>query len=806
MYCIFFILKIHFQEEQDILYETMVTNGIGSKVADLYVNWAFYFDMKCEYEAAERIFRRGFEAHAAPLPLLKSAHENFGYSMSQNILYEDDVAFQQQKKERMQKRLHEITQLRMNGHRAQSTIKSIALHSFDKVMLQNYCIPFSGAKRMVGAEHTKHNESVAQNIMDSARKMRKSRNQDSKMSGSRLNFSDDDVAGSGTSDCLTLKPKPLPSHQNMYEKGIQIGKNYARVNQPQKVVASRAYVDPEIGTYREEIPAYDKIMLIPATNVAFSLEELKAYRWFKQRGIKNAFTKEQDRFWADGFDVSIRCADFFTRKNFPQTECFLPRIAHYYPNDNGPHKLMCNMSELYPNDCMEEFQLEEIMWRKRMAKLGQLRTDGCSVNANKSVVKSTGRKLNRTNSMESSSKLSPIIEIDDADEGAGVGGDVMEQTLRRRDNIHKKIMAGNEMPDKKRKSSIFSTYDALNDTCTTQMFANSLHRIAISTPNPKIPKYDNADADSTSVRMPEETTKQHPNDRQQFDIYEDTIKMTRDMKRLMDNKHDALSSVTISENKENVFTIENRIKFEQSKLTSSGACRTESKDSGSQNKYEPMIRDQNQQTTCKSLMLSVVQQQQPQQPQPELLPPNAAPFNIYTDESKENLLRSAGSACTKFEISQYISKEYQQSLHKLNETMALILNATNNNADVQNVNQNDCSVFKEPTAIVNSISSTSYRKNNDDLIKSNQSQYNELLDTTEEFEALEAQCASPPVHDVKQTSMKSIASNLRINPTPNDMAMNSSKFTKQKLLYNPKIFEKISLFKRIFFFFEFKLL
>lgn len=780
-----FILKIHFQEERNSLYEIMVSNGIGTEVADLYINWAFYFNMKQEYEAAEHIFRRGIDARAEPLAQLEAAHTDFGCSMSQNVLYKNDVTFQQQEQVRMKKQLQEITALRMISGSGGTENKSLALQLFDKEKLENYCIPFSGTKRIETGQ-TRHNESLVQNLLDSARKMR--RKQSVKVSGSRLNFNDDDDIGSSgdISASQTLKPIPLLPGQNMYEKGIRIGKNYPRKNQPQNIGESHAYVDTEIGTYRNGLPGYDKLMLIPATNVAFSPEELKAYRWFKQRGITNAFTIEQDRIWAIGYDVPIRCADIFPRSNFPQSEWNLPRIADYYLNDNlGPHKLKCNMSELYPGGCSEEFSLEEIMWRKRKAKVAQSQViDGinCKEDTNKSVGKSVGRRLNRTNSTECSSKLSPIIEMDlkehDDDRHSEFGAVAVDQP----EQTQQKLMTGNELTYKKRKSSIFPTFDALNDTCTTQMFHNLLHRSVVSTPNAKIPKYDTMNANMTRDGLLEETklklfidetivvgsdirdpniiNPQKSNDRPQFAIYEDSIKVTCDMKQLENtNKNDAHNHL-MNENKENVLA---QMELDRSKLAT-----TEMKYSNtlrlsfSQKKSESMMKDQNQQSNYKSLALSTVHQNQQQQPPPPAST-NKISYASFSLEEQKTLVEPLKNVCGIFEAIAAISgpESCQMELNRSKEILTTVLNATTIKSESQTVNQNNCSIFKEPAAPVNTTkaSPVSFCSKK----TPNQSQYYELLDTTEEFEALEAQCASPPV------SMR--------YQTPNKLTVNSSKFS-----------------------------
>lgn len=746
----------------------MESNGIGTKVADLYINWAFYFDMNQEYGEADQIFRRGIDARAEPLALLQAAHTDFGYSMSQNILYKNDATFQQQQLIRMKKKLYENTTLCVTGDDSASNcasgVKSMALHSFDPVKLKQYCIPFSGAKRMDTAS-TQHNESLVQNLLDSARKTRQSRNVN--VSRNRLKFNNcSDISTGGK-----VSSKTCPESQNMYEKGIQVGRNFARKNRPQEIVESRAYVDPDVGTHRNELPGYDKIMLIPATNVAFSSEELWAYRWFKRRNITNPFTVEQDRVWGIGFNVPIRCADIFPRSNFPQPEWNLPRIANYYLNDNlGPHKLMFNMAELYPEGCLEEFSVEEIMWRKRKAKQAQSQV------ASNSTSKLAGRRLNRTNSMETSSKLSPIVEMDLTEDIRPVlAAAVIDDKLPSRQlAMERKRMDENEFASKKRKSSIFPTFDALNDTCTTQMFHNLLHRSAISTPNAKIPKYDDDATPTTSNgvrnRVPaEEETKLklfidetmvmgsdncdtkavHPsksNDRKHFAIYEDSMRvpLTVDPSVGNNKKNEFCNSSIV--NKENVFGMENRTKLGPTKLTTVDVYCAElkhSKPSGqpfSQKNSDTVRKDQSE----SAKLLSIKQNQQ----QPVQSPTNKILFESFTVEDRKNLIKPLENVCEMFEMIAAINgpESCQKDLDNSKEMLANVLNAVAN-AEEQVVNQSNRSTFKEPTVNANTTTASASQlsfcsKGNDASSKTpNKSQHFDFLDTTEEFEAMEAQCA-----------------------------------------------------------------
>lgn len=788
--------------------------------------------MKRDSGAAEQIFQCGFDAYAEPMALLKKAHDDFRNSLTPDIFHKNNPEFQRQRHERLQKQLQEITALRMNdsGYSAPKPIKSKALHLFAKEKLEN-CIPFRDAERIMAGQK-QHNESLVQNIIDSTRKMRQNQNQNGnvRISGVRLNFDDSGVDSS--SDNQTHKPIPLPANENMYEKGIQIGKNWPRKNLPQKIAATCAYFDPDIGTYRDEIrlPGYDKIMLIPATNVAFSPEELKAYRWFKERNITNAFTIEHDQFWATGYGAPIRCADTFARSNFTQTECHLPRIAQYTLNDERTNdKWLCNTFELYPENSTEEFSLEEIMWRKRQSKSVQLQADG-AIDC-KTSKKLVARNINRTNSAESSIKLSPIVEMGMGERAEiASGSDTNVEILEPQESEQLRTTVTNELPSKKRKSSIFSAFDALNVTCTTQTFDKLLHRSVISTPNAKIPRYDTSEADSTSDCLPEEiksklsvdsnakdVVKQPPNsnDRNQFAIYEDSMKVASDMKQEPKNIKNGPHNKSAIANKENIFAMTNQMKLEHSKLAPSGACRTEVKNSNtinfscSQSKSESTKMNQSQQSKCKSQALSSVQPHQQSEAQLQLtLPPqppptptisSLAPFEIFTKgETQQDLLHALKNASAIFGAS-IIKKEpssnghlidrNQEYFNMVNEMAADVLkaNTTSTKKDPTINERSDLSTSKEPTDIANiTAASAASSTNTNNLSKKtpNQTQYIELLDTTAEFEALEALCASPPTHDATLTPIEPIANKLTENHTPNVLAENPGKFILQSFRLN----------------------
>lgn len=773
----------------------LVSKGFGTRVADLYINWAFHFDVKSEFQRAENIFRRGLTARAEPLDLLKTAHKEFGYSMSQRMLHDSDKQFQQQLQEQMKRQFEEIAALRIDGT-TPNHIKSTALQMIDKCELLGICMPTIESATLQTPEK-EHNLSMAKNIIDSARKIQDSTRKLRREKSRKLN----------TTACrldFNENPSESPQEKNLYAKGIQLGRNFKSKNLPQTHPQPIAYSDPMIGKHRGELPAYDKIMLVPATNVAFSPDELKAYNWFKQKGIVNAFTKEHDKIWGVGYTVPIRWANVFAPKNFPQQEWNVPRISQSDEfNERAPYVFRCNLNEHYPKNSIEEFSLEEIMWRKRNAAI--LKT---AQNTSKmSTVLKLNRTQNRTNSADQS-KLSPIVEMELSGYGANA---LTEAPQKRRESIHPNT-TGAEIY-KKRKSSIFPTFDqALNDTCTTQMFSNLLHGSAISTPKAKMPKFDDDGRggchnwhDETKLKLftDQSTSEQLPEVNKQvekvdkinnqsnemgFAIYEDKTMTLHANKNAMHK--DMINDLTIG-NKENIAVTENQLaNLEPSKFESK-KCES-------------------------SVMNSMAQQSE------KLRLLNGFHFDIYTDNT-ETIMNAVENARKLFDCDEPTNENkenvqtqltntktnIEEELASVNRLIESVLNATkpdggmnasknitnnnNKNNDESNATKNDheLSIFKEPKLLPKKIESTK---------RPNETTFFDILDTTEEFEKLEAQCANSP--NMMQQSFnsapmgkleQSFAKNVTIGTVANKTNRLSIQITEQERLYilnNPSVNDK----------------
>lgn len=143
----------------------MYADGIGVKVADLYINWAYHYEINGDFAEADKIFKRGIEASAVPSDLLKSAHEEFGFWMSHQVFYGQSDEYHNN----LEKRLEKISSLSLFKVKTNAS-KSSELHRFNVSDLMNICIPNNILPNETSPDE--HNTSIVRNIVDSLKKLR----------------------------------------------------------------------------------------------------------------------------------------------------------------------------------------------------------------------------------------------------------------------------------------------------------------------------------------------------------------------------------------------------------------------------------------------------------------------------------------------------------------------------------------------------------------------------------------------------------------------------------------------------------
>lgn len=366
-----FYLQIDSEPNPPQFYEQLYNNGIGTMVADLYLCWAHYYDYCDNFEKAEGVYRKGLDARAQPIELIEQAHRQFGFLMSQRLLYKDETT-QRQFRTSMDEQRVALTSLRRHRHvgsiRTGSAVKS---HEPGRVEQHTSLLRQSNRKVQVfedaGDAPTSPgaSTSVVQSIMNSEKKKENLREPGPWSKAKIKSHALFTTTGSSKPSFPILEdddcpPISLPDNENNFKRGIQLPKDFVRKSAPQD--------DFLFPMHRDEEPAkntlyrYDKFMVFPAADKSYSLEELWAYKWFQKRNIKNNFTRTQDRVWETGYSIPIRLPPHFARKNAPQDDVTFDPINFEETLANGQRKFGFNIDLIYMKN--EEFSTEEILQSK----------------------------------------------------------------------------------------------------------------------------------------------------------------------------------------------------------------------------------------------------------------------------------------------------------------------------------------------------------------------------------------------------------------------------------------------------------
>lgn len=345
-------------------------------VADLYICWAYYYDVHDNFSKAEEIFRKGFDARAQPIEDLETAHRNFGFSMSQRILHKDD-SNKQSFLSSMEERRQALTSLRSYKRKHVGSIRtgtSIKSHLPLKV---------GGTREVYGNENTQlniyeddnksstvtvpANVSVVQSIVDSVRKLENAREPgpwSKAKSSKRVLIPMENQHPLAFPICEDSNDEPIiVCKQEDLHKGLKLPVNFIRKNVPQNLWNVPIIVDDEIKEFT--LPMYDKMNVYPGNGFEYSSEELRAYKWFKKRNSFNKRIKAYDQNWPTN---KTRLPPNFVRKNLPQTDFAVERFLIDNSVLSQSFKMVSKINEIYPEDNKdEEFSIEELMklkWKK----------------------------------------------------------------------------------------------------------------------------------------------------------------------------------------------------------------------------------------------------------------------------------------------------------------------------------------------------------------------------------------------------------------------------------------------------------
>lgn len=319
-------------------------------MSDLYICWAHFYDFQGDFHSARYIYQLGITAKAEPIDRLEQAQQDFTIKITSKDTQrlQNDIEYQAKEKEK----INLLTSLQLQ-ETATTTEKCKLLPKTNQTKLLQNCMPFYCNR---SPPSMTPDNSLIYTIVTSSRKQNLKLPHLLVASGHRLSFGNE------------FQNDQLNAEENMYAKGIKLSKYFVRQNLPQPFRCIPSYKDPPNLQEIYALPGYDKIMLLPAADKSYSIEELNAYKWYKKRNITNDFTIEQDQIWEVGFHVPFRWPPMFAQTNDVQDNDFV--INRFTDKDfilDEYTAFGINIHDYYPSNTTEEYSFEEILWKKRNA-------------------------------------------------------------------------------------------------------------------------------------------------------------------------------------------------------------------------------------------------------------------------------------------------------------------------------------------------------------------------------------------------------------------------------------------------------
>ncbi|KAL7735494.1 hypothetical protein ACLKA6_010530 [Drosophila palustris] len=384
-------------------YQEMYNSGIGTMLADFYIAWAYSYDLGGNMRKANEIFRLGIECRAEPLEELKEAHQHFGYTVAQRMMYtegEETTAVTQELNDRRlalrslhsQKRKNTITVGSVRtGAAVKSNMPGVVLSDApstsragrnanrqlevfnDENADVNMPPPLQPPPVAGDTEASTDGKSSLRSIIDAARHQENLKepiawskpHKHGKIFGS--------TAAHDPAFPIHVDEKSLPpikDYERNFDKPFKYPPNFVAKSVPQKPWVTPVTIEDEPD--KNALACYNKCMTYPRPNMEFSPEECLAYRWFKRRNDQHPFVLRNNEWWANGASYGLRRYPNFATVSKPQPS---DEMDGYRQEPEVP-SLKTLMAKIYNNEEQQEYQLEEILaaqWReKRNEKHGEM--------------------------------------------------------------------------------------------------------------------------------------------------------------------------------------------------------------------------------------------------------------------------------------------------------------------------------------------------------------------------------------------------------------------------------------------------
>ncbi|XP_039226490.1 uncharacterized protein LOC6529090 [Drosophila yakuba] len=386
-----FIKFMEKQKDQIEFYQQMYNNGIGTMLADFYIAWAYSYDLSGNMRKADEIFRLGLECRAQPLEELKEAHQHFGYTVGQRMLYstgEEANAVNQELNDRRLalQSLHGRRQQISNSFTVGSVRTGAAVKSGLPGVVQVEAST-TNSRRNVGRnvevfndENSEGNIPVCnsetevkpslRSIIDSARSQENIKEVVAWNKANAKRHKHGKIFGSNASPDLGFDihldeqtMPPITNYEHRLDQPFKFPTNFVTKNRPQEPWVTPVTIEDEPNA--NGLPCYNKCLLYPRPNLEFSPEEYRAYSFLKHRNPQHSFVYRNDEWWGTGGVIrGIRCYPNFARFSKPQD---LDELDKFWkpPPVLG---LQVVLDKIYNEVEQKEYQLEELLASKWLLK------------------------------------------------------------------------------------------------------------------------------------------------------------------------------------------------------------------------------------------------------------------------------------------------------------------------------------------------------------------------------------------------------------------------------------------------------
>ncbi|BFG03263.1 uncharacterized protein DMAD_02561 [Drosophila madeirensis] len=386
-----FIKFMEKQEDQIECYQQLYNSGIGTMLADFYIAWAYSYDLSGNMRKADEIFRLGLQCRAEPQEELQEAHQHFGYTVGQRMLYSDGDEANAVTQELNERRLALQS---LHGRRARSshtvTVGSVrtgaAVKSQFPGVVQNDAPSTSRARnagRNVEVFNDENNDinippSVAdtevksslRSIIDAARGQENLKEPVAWNKAHAKPHKPGKIFGRNATPELAFdihmdeqRLPPITNYERRMDKPLKLPPNFVEKNKPQEAWVTPVTIEDEPNT--NGLPCYHKSMLYPRPNLEFSPEEYRAYCFLKRRDVQHPFVLRNDEWWGTGHTLKgVRRYPNFASASKPQPR---DELDQYWkpPPVQG---LQVVFDKLYNDEEQQEYQAEEILAAKWLEK------------------------------------------------------------------------------------------------------------------------------------------------------------------------------------------------------------------------------------------------------------------------------------------------------------------------------------------------------------------------------------------------------------------------------------------------------